>query len=118
MLKANKYYFIYLASSGKVTPVEIWINGEAYSPIVNEVSATPVEYTNPTSGDQKPKVLVSRTNRTVLQLSPSLNKIPKPAQKGRSLSSKNELVVIYKANGKLYYKAMARLNGLDPVQMQ
>jgi hypothetical protein len=111
-------YFIYLASNTKVKPIEIWINGVAYSPIVNHVSTTPVEYINPTSGDNKPNVLVPKTSKKVLQLSPSLNKIQRPTQNGKSFSSKNELVIIYKGNGKLYYKVLPNLKELEVVHMQ
>ena len=111
-------YFIYLASASKVTPVEIWLNGEAYSVIVNTILTTPVEYTNPTSGDSKSKLLVPKTTRRVLQLAPSLNKIQKPTQKGKLLSSKDEMIIIYKGNGKLYYKALSKLKELEPLAMQ
>jgi len=111
-------YFIYLASTTKVAPVEIWINGEAYSPIVNNVATTPVEYTNPTSGDTTPQILVPKTTRKVLQVSPSPNKIQKPTTKGKTLSAKNELVIIYKGNSKLYYKTLSQLKNLEPLSMQ
>jgi len=116
--KPQYNYFIYLASTCKVTPIEIWINGEDYSVTVNSVSTTPVKYTNPTSGDNKPQILVPKTTRRVLQLGPSLNNMQKPIQKGKTLSAKNELVVIYKGNGKLYYKTISKLSELDPVAMQ
>lgn len=116
--KPQYNYFIYLASTTKVVPVEIWINGEAYSVTVNSVSSTPVEYTNPTSGENKPLVLVPKTTRQILQLGPSLNKIEKPTQKGKILSAKNELVVIYKGSGKLYYKSLSKLKEMDSVDMQ
>jgi hypothetical protein len=115
--KSQYNYFIYLASTSKVTPVEIWLNGQPYAPIVNKVSS-PVEYTNPTFGDNKLKLLVPKTSRNVLQLSPSLNKIQKPSAKGKTLSTKNELAIIYKGNGKLYYKALSKLNELDALAMQ
>lgn len=115
--KPQYNYFIYLASTSQVTPVEIWINGESYAPIVNNVSNTPVKYSHPTSGNGE-KVLVPKTTRKVLQLSPSLNKIQKPVQQGKTLSAKNELVIIYKGNGKLYYKALSKLNELDALAMQ
>lgn len=111
-------YFIYLASTTHVTPIEIWINGEAYSPITNKVLTTPVEYTNPTSGDNKPKILVPKSNRYVLQLSLSLNKVKKPSKNGKTLSKNNELVIIYKGNRKLFYKAIADLSELESMHMQ
>ena len=115
--KTQYNYFIYLASTTKVTPAELWINGEVYSVTVIEVS-TPVEYNHPSSSNNNPKILVSKTNRHVLQLSPSLNKIQKPNPKGKSLSAKNEMVIIYKGGGKWYYKAVSKLGELDPLAMQ
>jgi len=115
--KSQYNYFIYLASTTKVTPVELWINGEVYSVTVIEVS-TPVEYNHPSSSNNNPKILVSKTNRHVLQLSPSLNKIQKPNPKGKSLSAKNEMVIIYKGGGKWYYKAVSKLGELEPLAMQ
>jgi hypothetical protein len=56
-----------------------------------------------------------------LQLSPSLNKINKPSLKGKTLSEKNELAIIYQGSGKIdkpYYKAVSKLTELDPVDMQ
>jgi len=111
-------YFIYLASTTKVSPIEIWINGEAYSVIVATKSATPVKYTHPNSGDTIPKILVPKTTRRVLQLGPSSGKIQKPTLKGKTLASKNELVVIYKGNGKMYYKTISKLDELEPLAMQ
>lgn len=115
--KPQYNYFIYLASSSKVTPVEIWLNGEAYSPIINEVSKTPVEYNHPTSGGNT-KILVPKTTRMVLQLSPSLNKIQKASTKGKTLAGKNELVIIYKSSGKQYYKTVSKLSELEHLAMQ
>ncbi len=115
--KSQYNYFIYLASTTKVTPVELWINGEVYSVTVNKVS-TPVEYGHPSYANNTPKILVSKTNRHVLQLGPSLNKIQKPNPKGKSLSAKKEVVIIYKGGGKLYYKAVSKLGELEPLAMQ
>jgi hypothetical protein len=115
--KSQYNYFIYLSSTTKVSPVELWINGEVYSVTVNEVS-TPVEYSHPSTANNRPKILVSKTNNHVLQLSPSLNKIQKPNPKGKSLSAKNEMVIIYKGGGKWYYKVVSKLGELDPLAMQ
>ena len=111
-------YYIYLASTSKVTPVEIWINNEAYSVTVNEVKSTPVEYTNPTSNPGKSKMLVPKTTRRVLQLTPSSNPIQKPTSKAKGLSVKKELVLIYKGSGKLYYKTISKLTELEPLAMK
>lgn len=110
-------YFIYLASSLKVTPVEIWISREASS-VTAVNAASPVEYKNPTSLENKSKTLVPKTSKKVLQLSSSGKKVEKPTQKGKLLSTKNELVIIYRCKGKLYYKTISKLKELEPVAMQ
>lgn len=116
--KPTYNYFIYLASSTKVVPVEIWINGEAFEVNVNMVSSTPVKYVNPMSGNNKAEILVPKTTRKVLQIAPSANKVQKPTQKGKTLSVKNELVIIYNGSGKYYYKTLLALKGLAPLDMQ
>lgn len=118
--KSQYNYFIYLASTTSVKPIEIWINGEAYVPTVNKVAVTPVKYTTAFDRNQS-KILVPKIKKNVLQLSPSLNKISKPSLKGKTLSEKNELAIIYQGSGKIdkpYYKAVSKLTELDPVDMQ
>lgn len=110
-------YLIYLESSAKVVPIEIWLNGEAYSVIVSEAKSTPVEYVSPATMNKR-RTLVPKTTKKVLQLSPSSNKIKKPTQKGKTLSAQNELVVIYKAGNKCYYKTVTKLSELEPIDMQ
>lgn len=113
--KTRFNYFIYLASSTKVIPSEIWIHGKAFSVNVAAVDKTPVEYESTSS--QKPVVLVPKTNRKVLQLSPH-NEISQPSTKGKTLSAKNELVVIYKGSGKTYYKTLPKFTMLEMLAMQ
>lgn len=115
--KPQYNYSIYLVSTTKVTAVEIWIDGQAYTPIVNTVSSTPVEYNHPQT-NQGPIILVPKTTRNVLQLSTSLNKVQKPTTKGKMLSSKNDLVIIYKGAGKLYYKTVSKISELEALHMQ
>ena len=110
-------YYIYLVSKGNVTPTEIWLNGQSYSVTASQQSS-PVEYRHPNSAESKPLVLVPKTNSRVLQLTPGQDKIEKPNAKGKSLASKNELVVVYKANNKLYYKTVSKLKDLEGVMMQ
>ena len=115
--KSQYNYYFYLASSSKVTPAELWIDGEAYSVTSVEVKTTPVEYKNAT-GNSNSKLLVPKTTRRVLQLSPSVDKLQKPNTKAKALSLKNELVIIYKGGGKSYYKTISKLGELEPLAMQ
>jgi len=113
--KPRYNYFIYLASSTKVSPTEIWIDGKAYSVNTLAVEKTPVEYES--TGSQKPVVLVPKTTRRVLQLSP-LTEISQAGTKGKTLSAKNELVIIYKGGGKTYYKTLPKFTMLEMLAMQ
>ncbi|MGZ3846544.1 MAG: hypothetical protein ACXVBH_10845, partial [Flavisolibacter sp.] len=72
----------------------------------------------PNSAESRPHVLVPKTSSRVIQLSPSQDRIEKPNAKGKNLASKNELVVIYRASKKLYYKTVPKLKELEPVMMQ
>lgn len=110
-------YYIYLVSKSTVIPSEIWVNGQPYSAKASQQS-TPVEYRHPNSAETKPQILVPKTSNRVLQLTPTQDKIEKPTTKGKNLASKNELVVIYKANNKWYYKAVSKMKELEPVMMQ
>jgi hypothetical protein len=116
--RPNYNYFIYLASSSTVSPAEIWINGQAYSVTSTAVSNTPVEYKNPTAADGKSKILVPKTNKRVVQLSSSSTPVKNPTKKGQALSAKNELVIIYKGQGKLYYKTVSKFSELEAISMQ
>lgn len=109
-------YFIYLASSTKVVPTEIWIDGKAFKVGVNTVAETPVKYKNPTS-TEKAKTLVPKTTRRVLQLLP-MGELTETSTKGKTMSAKNELVVIYKGGSKTYYKALSNFTMLDILAMQ
>jgi hypothetical protein len=110
-------YFIYLASASKVHPTEIWINGEPHSLTVTQ-TPSPVQYTNPNSGQTKPQTLVPKTDRKVLQLTPSAAGIEHHFAKTVTLASKNQVVVLYRVNDKWYYKTLSKLKELSPVMMQ
>jgi hypothetical protein len=110
-------YYIYLASASKVFPTEVWINGEPHSVSVAQTSS-PVRYNNPNSTQPKAQTLVPKTSRKVLQLTTSANLIEGHFAKIKSMASKNQLVVLYSANNKWYYKTIFKLKELDPVMMQ
>lgn len=116
--KPQYNYYIYLVSSAKIFPVEAWIDGKAYH-VNAAMSSTPVEYKNPTSGENKPKVLVPKTTKKVWQLhlaSEKINQIKNAMQK--NVSDKNQLVIIYKCGKTLYYKSVLKFLELEPLAMQ
>lgn len=115
--KPQYNYYIYLASSAKIFPVEIWIDGQAYN-VNAAITFTPVEYTNPTSVENKPKVLVPKTSRKVWQLYPAAEKLNQMNAREKNLLDKNQLVVIYKCGNKIYYKTVSKFSELEPLAMQ
>jgi hypothetical protein len=110
-------YFIYLASGITVVPTEIWINGQPHAVTVTEVSS-PVQYKHPNRAENKPQTLVPKTSRKVLQLTPSAAVIEHHFAKTMTMASKNQVVVLYRANTRWYYKTLLKLKELEPVMMQ
>jgi hypothetical protein len=112
-------FFIYTASNARIYPMEVWLNGTAYSIQTEVVTSTPIEYVNPTSlPEGKKTVLVPKTSKKVLKLTiaPPVEKTEHT--KAKSLSKANELVLVYKQNGKFYYSALKSLKEIEPVAMQ
>lgn len=110
-------YYIYLVSSVIVSPVEVWMKGKIYKVNTKQVSA-PVEYKNPTSAEKESKTLVPKTSKKIFQLNISSEAVDIPNAKEKILSSKNELVIIYKSGNKLCYKTISKFCELEPLAMQ
>ena len=116
---AGKNYFIYATSSSRIYPVEMWVEGVQYGVTITSITKTPVEYSDETNIGSKKTVLVPKTSKKLIHL------IPVPVMgnkstgtKAKSLSSANELVVVYKQNGKFYYNALKTLSALESAAMQ
>lgn len=116
---SRKNYRLYAASTTRVYPVEIWIEGERYGLTAKSVEQTPVE-----AGDDanigSPKVqLVPKTTRKVVQLVP-LNgaAIKSQSVKAKSLATQNAVVFVYRQNGKLVYSTLKKLAPLQAAAMQ
>jgi hypothetical protein len=112
---AGKNYFIYITSASRIYPSELWIDGVAYMPKTSSVSKTPVkrELNNGQS-----KVLVPSTTRKVWMLTPAPPQDNKQKAGSKKLAANNEVVVVYKQNGKFYYNALKKLEQLDDAAMQ
>lgn len=116
-MKQRFNYLIYLASNSIIYPSEVWINGKAYSATFTPVTSTPVKHEVMAPGDTV-TVLVPKTTQRVIriQLAPAIQN--KLTEKGKILSGKNELVVIYKSAGKFYYRTIAKMNTVEAIPMQ
>ena len=114
--KAGKNYMIYIESTSRVYPVEIWIKGEPYSASMDVISSTPVVFGSENTGNRK--VLVPKTTKKLLMLTPSPYIETKNTGDVSAIASSNELVVLYKQNGKFYYNKLEKLETLQAAAMQ
>jgi hypothetical protein len=115
-VKPRFNYRIYTASASVITPTEVWIRGEAFSASQSPVE-TPVVYNSPNNPVTPATTLVPKTTKKVLQISPAPLK-DKGTTKARTLAKTNELVLVYKANGRMYYQALKKLEMLEPAFLQ
>ena len=113
---ARKNYRIYAVSSSRIYPVEMWINGEPYSVKMDIISTTPVVHGSETMGNRTE--LVPATSQKVILLSPAPYTETKNIGDVRSIASSNELVLVYRQNGKFYYSALNELTQLEAAAMQ
>lgn len=112
-------YFIYLVSSSRVYPSEMWIHGQPYSVNLETIKATPVirkNYNNPS--DPALTELVPKTSDQVIMLKPAPAVHEKLTDRGRELSAKNELVVVFKQNGRFYYNTLSKFTVLEVAALQ
>ena len=114
--KQGKNYMIYIESTSRVYPVELWIQGERYSARMDVITSTPVVFGNENTGSRK--VLVPKTTRKVLLLTPSAYTEIKNAGDVSAIAGNNELVVLYRQNGKFYYNKLEKLEQLQAAAMQ
>lgn len=115
-MKPKFNYMIYIVSSKRITPVEIWINGIAQNVQFRPVDSTPVVLTN-YNLPMHPKTvqLVPKTKRAVIQLTPGTVLEGPQNEKLSGIAAENELVVVYKAGKKTCYVALRHFTPLEPV---
>jgi hypothetical protein len=111
-LHTNVFIFLSYPPGVIITPVEFWMDGLLYS-IKQEPVQTPVEiiYENGLHEAEK-IILVPQTADTVIRILLT-EKLPfkTPAIK-KSSADTNELVIVYKMNGKLFTQSLKKIKGL------
>ena len=116
---AKKNYFIFLSlkKSTNVTPVQLFIEGVAYSIRWAVVSRTPVEYTSKNIPNRPVKTtLVPKTRNKVIQITPTEISGSENHDAGiQKLARENDVVVVYKWNKKRYAVALNKIRQLEPV---
>ena len=106
-------YIVYITSSSKsaIIPVEMWIHGQRFNVMTQPVGKTPIILPNKTG---KSTTLVAKTSNKVQQV------IAVPFTKGKEFSlakkkaASNEIVVVYKQNGKYYSALLKKITILEP----
>ena len=89
----------------------MWIHGERFNVTTEPVKKTPIILPNKTG---KSATLVAKTSNKVQQV------VAVPFTKGKEFSlakkkaASNELVVVYKQNGKYYSALLKKIKVLDP----
>ncbi|HEU4901619.1 MAG TPA: hypothetical protein VFT06_02480 [Flavisolibacter sp.] len=115
----GKNYFLYAVSSSRIYPTEIWVEGTRFGATIKTIEQTPVEYGDETNIGSPKKVLIPKTSQKVVQLIPNASTESKESYaRAKNLAQKNELVVVYKQNGRFYYQTLARLTSLNSAAMQ
>lgn len=118
-VKQNVNYYLYLVTSSRAYPSELWIKGEPFGVRLQTIEETPVEQTNTNVRvSTAKKLLVPKTTQKVVQLIPAPMAGKALSSKAKALSSANELVVLYKQNGKFYYQALPKMTELEAMALQ
>lgn len=117
--KVGKNYYLYAVSPTRIYPVELWVQGNRYNATLRTITKTPVEYGDERNIGAPKKVLVPATSQKVVQLSltPAV-KSKIAGKKVQELAQTNELVVVYKQNGKFYYQILSKLADLDVASLE
>jgi hypothetical protein len=113
---SKKNYRIYIQSASRIYPVEMWIEGQPYSVSMDIITTTPVVHGTEAMNNRKE--LVPKTGQKVLMLTPRTYTETKNVGDMRSIAMENELVVVYKMNGKFYYNSLEKLSHLETAAMQ
>ena len=114
----QKNYFIYLSLKQKyiVTPLQVFIDGKAFSADANIIETTPVEYINNNMRSHPEKItLVPKTDDKIIQLKIADTVLVKKTSALQKLTNKNEVVVSYTWKQKKYFAVLKKLKKLDPV---
>ena len=110
---SNGQYIIYITSPGRLYPVALWIKGERFGVKTEAVRKNPVmpgeseERNNP----QK-NVFVPKTTQNVWALTPLPLTDNKKFAQAETAARSADVVVVYKMNGKFYYKAVMRFQNM------
>lgn len=115
----NYSFYAVSPSAARIYPIALWLKGTEYGVKPKTILKTPVthtSYANPNS--PQTTVLVPETKQKVLELIPTDVYANKKFPAAERLAASNEVVFVFRQNGKIFYKALPRLTKLDVAAMQ
>jgi hypothetical protein len=112
-------YNIYVSTKSKtrIYPVQLWINGEAFSVKGEPFNNNPVVPANGDAPASRLKPLIPETAGKVWKLKPLPLVADKSGGRAKALAINNDVVVLYKMGGKLRYAVLKKFTELDPVSL-
>src|SRR5215213_2824484 len=110
-VRTNFYIFITHPPAMAIEPIEFWMNGALYK-IKLEQAETPfnIVYDNGPHGTET-VTLVPQTEDSAFRIILFEKLSPKNSEIKKQLVETNELVFVYKINGKLYSQTLKRIKG-------
>ena len=113
------HYSIYLAThvEAPLQPVQLWINGQAFSFTAERVNEMPVRQTN-LDASASDTLLIPETGTTVYQLTPMPLVADKSSRKLRAKAKENTVVVCYKTGKKARYEVLKKFSDLGALSLQ
>jgi hypothetical protein len=114
------HYSIYLATTADtpLQPVQLWINGQAFSFNAERVNDIPVRQSNLIAPANADTVLIPKTGATVYQLTPMPLAADKSSRKMRTKAKENAVVVCYKNGTKWRYAVLKKFTDLGALSLQ
>ena len=105
-------YLIYISgnSGTRIYPAEVWIKGTRYAAAYENIKS-PVVIKNNLGKDV---TLVPKTTAKVLKVRPGTWTSGKNFPNAKSKAASNDVVVVYKLNGKFYSALVKHLTRLEP----
>ena len=101
----------------RIYPVEMYVKGERTGVKTAEVE-TPVQLKTESGPYSRPIILVPKTKNRVYRLDLSTPMAEKRLAVAKKKAAANEIVIVYKYAGRLYYAVKKKFNFLEPVVLQ
>ena len=114
------HYTIYLAAASKtrIYPIQLWINGEAFSVEMEVLAHPPAAPSNINAPGHRVQRLFPETAGTIYRLNPIPLIADKSNRKAKDLALANAAVLYYIKEGKTQYGVLKKFTELEPVSLQ